>query len=64
MAMTDQSKLFKQRAVELRKIAAKSKFKVGRRLANKMADEWERLASPDKERAPSLTNSAQQQEPS
>ena len=44
MAMTDQSKLFKQRAVELRKIAAKSKFKVGRRLANKMADEWERLA--------------------
>jgi hypothetical protein len=45
MAVRQSSKALKQRAADLRKIAVKSKFKVGRHIAKIMADECERKAA-------------------
>ncbi len=44
MAKRQSSKSLKQRATDLRKIAAQSKTKVGRHLATRMADEKDRQA--------------------
>jgi hypothetical protein len=45
MAQHQSNNALKQRAADLRKLAAKSKFKVGRHVATLMADQCERQAA-------------------